>query len=322
MTTPNPQARSAAELAEEEALRKQFAALQEQVLRESRARLAQLDVASKQNLERIAYYDQMVAKIDPFIAEIEAGPPAPGDGPLLEKLRASRELYLATKAMVAIQNRDYQANQETIRTGLAAATSAGAVPSDLSFSDSTQSKPYLLAKAGVDAAAARLLMCDLREPVLTVQRLLQPEQPLPPDAQLDPALLSRLAPILKDAPEIKPVLSLALTHYQEVQALLKEAGRALKGVREYAWEISHLLGNTSAFYKLRGKMFYLERLSEQLAPYPELAALFAKPASTGAPTFAAPAKSGPLTPQARGTQPLGKQTRRMMPGTNPFADRK
>jgi hypothetical protein len=148
---------------------------------------------------------------------------------------------------------------------------------------------------------------------------------LPPDTTLDPTHVSRTAAALADAPEIKPVLSLALTHFQDTEALLKEANRALKGVAEYDWELSHLLGNTSAFYKLRGKMFYLERLAEQLAPYPELAELFAKAAPAGElpfKQFAGPAKSGPLTPPAKSTQPLGKQTRRMMPGTNPFADRK
>jgi hypothetical protein len=321
MTTPNPpQARSAAEIAEEEALRKQFAALQEQVLRESRLRLSQLDAFLKQNLERVAYYDRLIAKLDPFIAEVEAGPPAPGDVALLEKLRASRDLYQASKAMVTIQNHDYRANQETLRAGLEASA-----PQEVTFANSTQSKPYLLAKAQVDTAAARLLLVDIREPILLVQRLLNPEQPLPAETSLDPADLARIGAVLAAAPEIKPVLSLAITHYQEAQALIKEALRALRGVGEYAWELSHLMGNTSAFYKLRGKMFYLERLAEQLAPYPELAELFAKAAPDQPLPFAAapaPANSGKLNPPARGTQPLGKQTRRLNAENNPFADRK
>ncbi|MNK66962.1 hypothetical protein D3C87_862920 [compost metagenome] len=319
MTTPNPQSRSAAEIAEEEALRKQFAELQEQVLRDSRARVAQLDLVLKQNLERIAYYDRLISQIAPFIAEIEAGPAAPGDGPLLEKLRASRELYQASKAMAEIQNRDYRANQDTIRTAMAAAA-----PQAVTFSDSSPSKPYLLAKARVDAAAARLLLADLRTPILTLQRMLNPQEPLPPDTQLDPAVIMRLTPVLVNAPEIKPVLSLAISHFQDAHGLIKEANRALKGVSEYAWELSHLMGNTSPFYKLRGKMFYLERLAEQLAPYPELAELFAKAAPASAPPFKAPVpgRSGPLKPPAKSTQPLGKQTRRMMPEGNPFADRK
>lgn len=319
MTTPNSQSRSPAEIAEEEALRKQFAELQEQVLRESRARLGQLDVLVKQNLERIAYYDRLISQLDPFIAEIESGPAAPGDGPLLEKLRASRDLYQASKVMAEIQNRDYRSNGDTIR-----AATAAAAPQEVTFADSSPSKPYLLAKAQVDAAAARLLLCDLREPILSLQRLLNPQEPLPPDAGLDPAVLARLQPVLAAAPEIKPALSLAITHYQDAQALIKEANRALKGVAEYAWELSHLMGNTSAFYKLRGKMFYLERLAEQLAPYPELAELFAKAAPASEPPVktAAPARSGPLKPPAKSTQPLGKQTRQMMPGGNPFADRK
>lgn len=318
MTTPNSQSRSPAEIAEEEALRKQFTDLQEQVLRESRARLAQLDLVAKQNQERIAYYDRLISQLDPFIAEIEAGPAAPGDGPLLEKLRASRDLYRASKAMAEIQNRDYRANQETIRAAMAASA-----PQEVSFADSSPSKPYLLAKAQVDAAAARLLLCDLREPILVLQRLLNPHEPLPPDAELDAAVLARLKPVIASAPEIKPVLSLAVSHYQDAFGLIKEANRALKGVGEYAWELSHLMGNTSAFYKLRGKMFYLERLAEQLAPYPELAELFAKAAPASAPPFktATPARSGPLKPPAKSTQPLGKQTRRMMPEGNPFADR-
>ncbi len=320
MANPNPQPRSPAEIAEEEALRKQFTELQEQVQRDSRARLAQLDGLLKQNLERVAYYDRMISQLTPFIAEVEAGPPAPGDGPLLEKLRASQELYQASKAMVAIQSHDYRANLESIRAGLAAAA-----PQDVQFSDSTQSKPYLLAKAQVDAAAARLLLADVQEPVLIVQRILNPEQPLLPDTTVDPIRVSRAATAVANAPEIKPVLSLAITHFQDTQALLKEAYRALKGVGEYDWELSHLLGNTSAFYKLRGKMFYLERLAEQLAPYPELAELFANAAPAAEPPFkqsATPGKSGSLTSPAKSTQPLGKQTRRMMPGTNPFADRK
>ncbi len=321
MTTPTPpQGRSPAEIAEEEALRKQFTALQEQVLRDSRMRLSQLDVFLKQNLERVVYYDRLIAKLDPFIAEVEAGPPAPGDAELLEKLRASRDLYRASKAMVEIQSHDYRANHETIRAGLEAAA-----PQAVTFLDSTQSKPYLLAKAQVDLAAARLLLVDIHSPILLVQRLLNPAQPLPPDAAIDPAALSRIGAVLAQAPEIKPVLSLAITHYQEAQGLIKEAVRALRGVGEYAWELSHLMGNTSSFYKLRGKMFYLERLAEQLAPYPELAELFAKVAASKDLPFTAapaPANSGKLNPPARGTQPLGKQTRRLNAENNPFADRK
>lgn len=315
MTTPTPN-RSPAEIAEEERLRKQFAELQEQVQRDSRARLAQLDARLAEGRERVAYYDRMIAQLDPFIAEIEAGPPAPGDDALLEKLRASRELYKATQAMVEIQSHDYRKNQETLRAGLAASA-----PQEVSFVDSSHSKPYLLAKAQVDACSARLLLAEIRVAVFTVQRLLNPEQPLPADLALDGALLKRLAAVLNEAPEIKPVLSLAISHYQECQALIKEANRTLRGVGEYAWELSHLLGNTSVFYKLRGKMYYLERLSEQLAPYPELASLFAK-APPSPPPFKQAPKSGPLRPPAKSTQPLGKQTRRMMPEGNSFADRK
>lgn len=317
MTSPTPPSRTPAEIAEEEALRKQFAELQEQVMRDARMRLAQLDHAYKQNLERIAHYDRLIGKLDPFISEVEAGPPRVGDGPLLEKLRASRDLYQASKAMAEIQNQDHRANMETIRAAMGTTSAAGSIPQDLKFADSTHSRPYLLAKAGVDMAGARLALCDFREPVLVIQRLLMPQAPLPPDVTLDETLVKQLAPVVADAPEIKPVLSMALSAYQEAEALIKEAARALKGVREYGWEVSHLLGNTSAFYKLRGKVFYLERLSEQLAPYPPLAALFAKAGPASPPPFSSPAETAKS--QARGTQPLGKQTRRMMPGTNPFA---
>jgi|GEM_PF-2573553 len=320
MTTPNPPSRTPAEIAEEEALRKQFTDLQEQVLRESRARVAQLDGLVKQNLERIADYDRLISQLDPFIAEIEAGPAATGDGPLLEKLRASRDLYQASKAMAEIQNRDYRANGDTIRAAMAASA-----PQAVTFADSSPSKPYLLAKAQVDAAAARLLLCDVRLPILAIERLLNPQAPLPPDAAIDPALIARLQPLLASAPEVKPLLSQALTQFHEAQALIKEASRALKGVGEYAWELTHLTGNTSAFYKLRGKVFHLERMAEQLAPYPELAALFATaepPAPPPVPTpTQTPTGSGPLKPQAKPTQSLASQTRRPPSGTNPFAKR-
>lgn len=320
MTTPNPPSRTPAESAEEAALRKQYTDLQEHVLRESRLRVAQLEGLVKQNLERIAKYDRLIAQLDPFIAEIEAGPAAPGDGPLLEKLRASRDLYQASKAMAEIQNRDYRANGDTIRAGMEASA-----PQAVTFADSSPSKPYLLAKAQVDAAAARLLLCDVRLPILTIERLLNPQAPLPPDAAIDPTVIARLQPVLASAPEIKPVLSQAVTQFHEAQALIKEANRALKGVGEYAWELSHLTGNTSAFYKLRGKMFHLERMAEQLAPYPALAALFAKaepPAPPSPQSPPTPARSGPLKPPAKSTtQSLGSQARRPPSGTNPFAKR-
>ncbi len=311
MNASTPPNRDPAEIAEEERLRREYAELFEQVQRDSRARLAQLDSLLKSNAQRVVYYDRLLTQLTPFIAEVEAGPPAPGDEPLLEKLRASRDLYQAARAMVDIQSQDYRHNLETIRAGLAAAA-----PQEANFADSSQSKPYLLAKARIDATAARLLLGDIRDAILTVQHLLNPEQPLPYDVSLDPATLARIGPVIAEAPEIKPALSLAITHYQDTQSLIKEANRALKGVGEYDWELSHLLGNASVFFKLRGKMFYLERLAEQLAPYPALAELFAK-ASTPP-----PATSGPLKPADKVTRPLGKQTHRLRPEGNPFADRK
>lgn len=314
--TLHPSSRNPAEAAEEEALRQQLAQLQEQVLRESRMRVAQLELELKQNLGRLEVYDRMLPKLGAFIAEVEAGPAAPGDEALLERLRASRDLYQATKAMVELQNHDYRENLETLRSALA----AGA-PQELAFSDSTQGKPYLLAKAQVDVASARLMLVDLRDAVTFLQAILVPGQSPPAEAAGAPPNAAKIKEAVAEAPEIKPVLSLAITQYQEAQALIKEAGRTLKGVSEYDWGAEKLTGNTSVFYKLRGKLFYLERLPEQLAPYPELAELFVKAAPPEAPNATPERTPSGRLPQKKGTQPLGRQTRRMMPQGNPFADR-
>lgn len=320
MNAPNAPKRTPEEIAEEERLRQQYMELQVQVERDSRAHLSQIDGHLKHNSERIAYYDRMIAQLDPFIAEIEAGPPAPDDDHLLEKLRASRDLYHATKAMVEIQSQDYQKNQALLRSG-----ATGSVAPDARFMDSTHTKPYLLAKAEIETSDARLILVQVRDAILILRRAADPRFPLPPEVSVDARKVERISRLVKDSPEVMPAISLALSHYDDALKLVKEARRTLKGVREYEWEAALLHGNTSVFYKLRGKMYYLERLAEQFEPYPDLAALFPpkppEPPSMPFKTAAPAARNGSSSTPARTTRPLGQQTRRLVQDGTIFNDR-
>lgn len=320
MNAPNAPKRTPEEIAEEERLRQQYMELQVKVERDSRAQLSQIDGNLKHNAERIAYYTRMIAQLDPFIEEIEAGPPAPDDDHLLEKLRASRDLYHASKLMVELQSQDYQKNQVILKNGL-----AGSVAPDTRFVDSTHSKPYLLAKAEIETSDARLILVQVRDAILILRRATDFRFQLPAGVTIDRKKIDRITRLIKASPEVMPAVSLALSHYDDALKLVKEAKRTLKGVREYEWETALLHGNTSVFYKLRGKMYYLERLAEQFEPYPDLAALFpskpSQPPSMPFKTAPPTARSGSGSAPARTTRPLGQQTRRLVQDGTIFNDR-
>lgn len=250
--------------AEAERLRGEVASLTERVSMlagQSRHALAEL---IQENQDRLVYFREQLADLQPLVEAMEGMPPSPYTGVMAEKLQASIEIFEAGIRLVELQLEEATANFQASRDE---------PDPEVDFVDLSETPAYLLAKAESDVAGARLKLADFIMPMWLLEWYFSPERPDYPDP-----VLQELKICLDGDASLKIAMSFAWSTYQEARELLAEGKRVVRGIRQFDWSVDlvHELGD-KVWGKLKGKLHQLERLHDQVADT-SLSALFPAPA--------------------------------------------
>lgn len=271
--TPEEAAEEARLRAEAERLKAELDQITDKVKNVSGKTRQALNDLLQEHQGRLAYMQEQLAALAPLFEQVESVPQSPLTEVMTDKLQASKDLYEAGIRLIELQIEECKVNLATSSTDLDPETLK---PETLTFADITEAPEYLLAKAETDVAGSRLKLADLRLPMTVLNWYFDPVR-----AESDHELLAQVKDYLDAHPTLKVEMNQALSVFIECQDLVGEGKKIVKGIREYDWSLDmiHEFG-AKVWGKLKGKLHQLDRLHEQVASHPPLAALFPAPEPT------------------------------------------